>query len=86
MAQKKLQLSEIKVKSFVTLVDRSEQKTSKGGYGYNFVHKDKNFTEVISIDQTVGWTEYKTLYGIKSKNSGDFFISSANSGNNSRAL
>ncbi len=85
MAQKKLQLSEIKVKSFVTLVDRSEQKTSKGGYGYNFVHKDKNFTEVIGIDQTVGWTEYKTLYGIKS-NSGDLFISSTNSGNNSRAL
>lgn len=77
MAQKKLQLSEIKVKSFVTVVDKSEQKTSKGGYANNFIHKEKNFDDIIQIDQEVGWTEYKTLY--KSNSEDSFFIGGGNS-------
>lgn len=56
MAQKKLQLSAIKVKSFVTLLDKTEQRTAKGGYYY----KRELPTVSISIAQPPTWTEYKT--------------------------
>jgi len=54
MAKKNLQLSEIKVKSFVTLVEQSEQKTAKGGYVY------ANTLDAIIIDARPTWTEFKT--------------------------
>ncbi len=56
MAKKNLQLSEIKVKSFVTLVDQTEQKTSKGGY----VHTARLEAIIIDINARPSWTEYKT--------------------------
>ena len=56
MAKKKLQLSEIKVKSFITLVDQTEQKTAKGGY----IHNDKRPAIIIDVDDRPSWTEYKT--------------------------
>jgi len=56
MARKKLQLSEIKVKSFVTLLDETEQRTTKGGY----YHKKELPTISVGIAQSPSWTEYKT--------------------------
>ncbi len=58
MDKKKLQLSEIKVKSLVTQVDKAEQKTAKGGYVY-----PKGVASTISVidaADTPSWTEYKT--------------------------
>ena len=56
MAKKILQLSEIKVKSFVTQIDSAEQKTAKGGY----VYKERLDAIIIDIDSRPSWTEYKT--------------------------
>jgi chorismate synthase len=56
MAKKILQLSEIKVKSFVTQVSKSEQRTAKGGY----VHNSKLAAIIVDINTRPSWTEYKT--------------------------
>ena len=56
MAKKKLQLSEIKLKSFVSQIDQAEQRTAKGGY----VHNEKLSAIIIAIDDRPDWTEYKT--------------------------
>lgn len=72
MAQKKLQLSKIKVKSLVTLVDKNEQRTSKGGYRHNYMKK--HFSDIIQIAQEVGWTEYKTR--LTDSDPGDNLLSS----------
>lgn len=56
MAKKNLQLSEIKIKSFVTLVDKDEQRTAKGGYVYN----DRLDAIIIDIGSKPSWTELKT--------------------------
>ena len=56
MTKKKIQLKELKVKSFITIVDKSEQRTSKGGI--------VNFQTQGYILQDVGgnipWTGIKT--------------------------
>lgn len=58
MASKKLQLSEIKVKSFVTTVGKADQKTSKGGL---FSISRHNRLDVkVDLGQVTSWTEYKT--------------------------
>lgn len=57
MAKKKLQLSEIKVNSFVTQVTEAEQKTAKGGY----VYRETAPAIILSIGQDrLTWTELKT--------------------------
>ncbi|HHS95507.1 MAG TPA: hypothetical protein ENJ45_02875 [Phaeodactylibacter sp.] len=49
MKKKKLQLKQLKVKSFVTVLPSNAQKTSKGGYvDYSYQHTnfDNNWTTV----------------------------------------
>lgn len=58
MDKKKLQLSEIKIKSIVTLVDKVEQKTAKGGYIQG--KGEAIGVVVIDVADTPTWTEYKT--------------------------
>jgi len=58
MASKKLQLSEIKVKSFVTTVGKAEQKTSKGGF--ISVSRHNRLLSRVDLGQVTSWTEYKT--------------------------
>ncbi|MEM1320877.1 MAG: pinensin family lanthipeptide [Bacteroidota bacterium] len=55
MSKKKYQLSELKVKSFVTAIDKQEQKTSKGGYYYinNFNRIDYKHSK---------FTDHKTMW------------------------
>lgn len=60
MDKKKLQLSEIKVKSLVTLVDQQEQKTAKGGYYKNAASASIS----IHIPDNPSWTEYKTRVAV----------------------
>ncbi len=57
MAKKKLQLSELKVKSFVTVVDPAEQRTAKGGY----VRVVSAYNYIRDIGGIVHWTSEKTL-------------------------
>lgn len=62
MDKKKLQLSEIKVKSLVTLVDQQEQRTAKGGFYYN-----NNAGIAINVSDTGNWTEYKTRVAVNNE-------------------
>lgn len=58
MGKKKLQLSELKVHSFITPVNKSEQKTAKGGRAYQ-----EDFVAIssdISYVEDFSWTELKT--------------------------
>ncbi len=57
MSKNKYQLSELKVKSFVTAIDKEDQKTTKGGYYYT---KDWR----IDFKQTK-FTDHKTQYAEK---------------------
>ena len=59
MKKKKLQLEELKVKSFVTVVNKEEQRTAKGGY----VYKASIDAAMDVVMDTVGgghWTSEKT--------------------------
>jgi len=59
MKKKKLQLEELKVKSFVTVVNKEEQRTAKGGYRYKATIADA----MDVVMDTVGgghWTSEKT--------------------------
>lgn len=59
MKKIKLQLQEIKVKSFVTIVNKEEQRTAKGGY----VHHPRVPIAMVEVMDTVGgshWTSEKT--------------------------
>jgi hypothetical protein len=55
---KKLQLSEIKVNSFITPVNKNDQKTTKGGY----VHREDmvSLSNDVSYAEEFTWTELKT--------------------------
>jgi hypothetical protein len=58
MKKKKLQLKELKVKSFITVVNKEEQRTTKGGYVYKA-------TVDIALSEVIGpgggsWTSEKT--------------------------
>jgi len=56
MTKKKLRLKELKVKSFVTVVDRGEQKTTKGG----LINLQTQGYIIHDIQGHTPWTEYKT--------------------------
>lgn len=59
MKKKKLQIEELKVKSFVTVVNKEEQRTTKGGY----VHKQGVASIAHVVGDTAGgsyWTSEKT--------------------------
>ena len=56
MNKKKLQIEELKVKSFVTVVDRGEQKTTKGG----IVNFQTHGYIINDISGPTPWTEVKT--------------------------
>jgi len=58
MKKKKLQLEELKVKSFITVVNKEEQRTTKGGY----VHKQRLASNHIAVGHVDGgnWTSEKT--------------------------
>jgi len=60
MKKKKLQLKELKVKSFITVVNKEEQRTAKGGYvNYNNFALAQNV--LVGSDIIVGpWTSEKT--------------------------
>ena len=60
MAKKKLQLSELKVKSFVTVVQPAEQKTAKGGYR----HLQTVGRIIRDISGISFWTQEKTFVNI----------------------
>jgi len=62
MAKKKLQLSDIKVKSLVTVVEKGEQKTSKGG----FISIHQKPTLTVSLIGRISWTEMKTQLTVSS--------------------
>jgi len=59
MKKKKLQLKELKVKSFITIVKKEEQRTAKGGY-VNYPQVTPNVH--VALDTVVGpyWTSEKT--------------------------
>lgn len=56
MGKKKLQLSEIKVNSFVTPVSKADQKTTKGGYVYR-----EDTVEVGNPGFSVGTSSYTEI-------------------------
>ena len=56
MTKKKLQLTELKVKSFVTVVDKGEQKTAKGGR----INLQTQGYIVQDIGGIKPWTDMKT--------------------------
>ncbi len=59
MAKKKLQIEELKVKSFVTVVEKGEQKTAKGG----IVNFQTQGYILQDINGHKPWTEWKTRAG-----------------------
>jgi hypothetical protein len=59
MKKKKLQLKELKVKSFITVVNKEEQRTAKGGYVYR-PGIVAAVNEVASTEITGPWTSEKT--------------------------
>ena len=63
MARKKLQLSTIKVKSFVTTLGKKEQKTSKGGF-LALVQQNRFFRKA-QLGAATQWTEYKTRFNVE---------------------
>lgn len=58
MKKKKLQLKELKVKSFLTVVNKEEQRTAKGGYVYR--HKIAVISHVKDVAGSPSWTSEKT--------------------------
>ena len=76
MTKKKLQLKELKVKSFVTVVDKGEQKTAKGGL-INLQTQGYIIQDIGGIEP---WTVVKTRVGAP----GDNILQIDQSGNNSR--
>lgn len=72
MAKKKLQLSELKLKSFVTVMQPAEQKTAKGGY----YHHISRLERIIShIGGGFSWTSEKT-YVVNEDSPATSFINS----------
>ena len=59
MKKKKLQLNELKVKSFITVVNKEEQRTAKGGY-VNHPRVDDALNSVVNNVGDSYWTSEKT--------------------------
>ena len=59
MKKKKLQLEELKVKSFLTIVNKEEQRTSKGGY-VNHNKADIAAKAFDDLAEGTYWTSEKT--------------------------
>ena len=60
MKKKKLQLKDLKVKSFITILGKEEQRTAKGGYvnhpKVSVISKEVKFVN----EQNPSWTSEKT--------------------------
>jgi len=59
MKKKKLQIKELKVKSFITVVNKEEQRTAKGGYVYH-PRIAGSLNEVADTIGGLEWTSEKT--------------------------
>ncbi len=59
MKKKKLQINELKVKSFITVVNKEEQRTAKGGY-VNHPRENATLNEVVNNVGDSYWTSDKT--------------------------